>query len=185
MNTHTDISFPFVSSTDQGDHPPHLQLHQQCSSAEGRRPSPLCPGSDGGPAGQSEEQRAEEQIPTSAGTPQQGPHTAVTARKHPALMSLRNIHLSALPFTLFKFENKGWFIYSCTRTDSIVIQPFFLSFLSVRFCRFVSLDQIPFWCVGPKKKLSLLFGIIWYHKPAEVAAVYWYHHTGFLEVGVL
>lgn len=69
-------------STDKGDHPPHLQLHQQRSSAESRRPPPLCPGSDGGPAHQSEEQRSEEQIPTGTGTPQQDPHAAVTAQTY-------------------------------------------------------------------------------------------------------
>lgn len=78
--------FCCVLSTDKGGHPPHLQLHQQCSPAEGRRPPPLCPGSDGGPAHQSEEQRAEEQIPTSTGTSQQDPHTAVREQKYHALI---------------------------------------------------------------------------------------------------
>lgn len=115
MNTR----WPFSGlPTDQGAHPPHLKLHQQCSSAEGGRPPPLCPGSDGGPACQSEEQRAEEQIPTSTRTPQQGPHAAVTTLKNHVMISLGK--------TLLKFENEG-LIYSCIRRDSIVIQPFFLS----------------------------------------------------------
>lgn len=63
--------------TDQGNHPPHLQLHQQCSSAEGRGPPPVRPGADGGPARQPEEQRAKEQIPAGTRTPQQGPHAAL------------------------------------------------------------------------------------------------------------
>lgn len=67
-----------LRGTDQGNHPPHLQLHQQRSSAEGRRPPPVRPGSDGGPARQPQEQRAEEQIPAHARTPEQGPHVALT-----------------------------------------------------------------------------------------------------------
>lgn len=68
----------FISTTGPGDHSPHFQLHQQHPSTEGRRPPPLCPSSDGGPAHQPEEQRAQEQIPTRAGTSQQGAHTVVT-----------------------------------------------------------------------------------------------------------
>lgn len=71
----------FVLSTDQGGHAPHFQLHQQRTSAEGCRPPPLCSGPDGGPAREPEEQRVEEQIPTSSGTPQQGPHSAVMAQR--------------------------------------------------------------------------------------------------------
>lgn len=67
----------FVWSIDQGNHAPHFQLHQQCSSAEGHQPPPLCPGLDGGSAHLSKEQRAEEQIPNSTGMPQQGANTAV------------------------------------------------------------------------------------------------------------
>lgn len=108
VNAHTDMPFCFVLSTGQGDHPPHLQLHQQRSSAEGRRPPPLCPGSDGRPARQPEEQRAEEQITTSAGTPQQSSHAAVTAqnmsRPDPSMKSsLYWAYLSFIPF---------WFSYS-------------------------------------------------------------------------
>lgn len=77
---HVPVSHPLsVASTDKRDHPARLQLRQQCSSAEGRRPPPLGPGPDGGAACQSEEQRAEEQIPTAAGTSRQDPHAAVTA----------------------------------------------------------------------------------------------------------
>lgn len=76
MQTNTTVDS--VSSTDQGNHPPHLQLHQQCSSAEGRCPPPLCPGPHGCPARQPEEQRAQEQIPTSTGTSHEGPHASVT-----------------------------------------------------------------------------------------------------------
>lgn len=129
MNRRADIPSRFVPSTDQGDHPPHLQLHQQRSPAEGRRPPPLRPGSDGGPARQPEVQRAEEQIPASAGTPQQGAHAAVTAPK--------NVTEKYSATFENEFRAAGGLI------------PFLHSpsFLSVRSCRFVSSGRINFWYV--------------------------------------
>lgn len=44
-----------VPPTGPRDHPPNLQLHQQCPSSEGHRPPHVCPRLNGGPAHQPEE----------------------------------------------------------------------------------------------------------------------------------